>query len=709
MASLSIASQYSDPRIEDKIKSGTRTIYTVMVVFVILILYGFEVIFIEHETLQKGAIAITGFIAIAILFYSRSVLRLGKFNQAAFIIIITAAVMIEIPQMLDPGNSWAIAPVVAMAMSQVVGEMMDRQHATLGTLVSVLMCGIFLLNDPFFQPVFKIEMNATGILSLAAGIFFLVRTIMLFPRYPLGAKLMLAINGMIILGITIMIGVTHIGMESMINNKQLVMQTVNGSNELERMITFGGGISVIILAFTAWFMTRSIISPFGKIVDAVDVVSNNGDLGQKIAITSEDEFGALSQSFNHLLTQFQTMASKMEQVAARDLTIIYQPRSQADQMGNAFIRMTTNLKEVISRVSGSVHELNSASDHLSETVESSRQANQQIAATLLEIAHGSSQQNESITQTAGSAEQVTKAINGVGLGAQEQSSSIEKAARATAQINDAIKQVVNSVQTVSQEAVLTSQTAHNGSETVQKTIAGMELIKSKVGISAQKVQEMGRRSEQIGTIVEAIEDIASQTNLLALNAAIEAARAGEHGKGFAVVADEVRKLAERASSSTKEISTLVRAIQTTVAEAVNAMQDGAKEVENGTGLANQAGEALKLIIKAANKVVEQSKETSTSSEKIIVSSNDLVDIMDSVSAVVEENTAAVEEMSAASGEVSQSIDSIASISEENSASLQEVTASAVEISSQVEEVSTAAESVAKMTRSLNDMVAQFRL
>jgi methyl-accepting chemotaxis protein len=244
---------------------------------------------------------------------------------------------------------------------------------------------------------------------------------------------------------------------------------------------------------------------------------------------------------------------------------------------------------------------------------------------------------------------------------------------------------------------------------VSETLNGMQAIKTKVGISAGKVEEMGRRSEEIGAILETIEDIASQTNLLALNAAIEASRAGEHGKGFAVVADEVRKLAERSAISTHEIGGLIKGIQTTVAEAVSAMEEGFKQVEMGVESANKAGAVLADILSAAEAVKQQAFQAGEATGHVAASASELVSAVDSVSAVVEQNTAATEQMSANSGEVSVSIESIASVSEENSAAIEEVSASAEEMTVQVEEVSASTESLADMAQALQLIVAQFKL
>jgi methyl-accepting chemotaxis protein len=426
---------------------------------------------------------------------------------------------------------------------------------------------------------------------------------------------------------------------------------------------------------------------FGEATAAIaagDLTKSVSVQAQTLVYDSKDEMGDLARAFNAMITRLQGV-------------------------GTNFTEMTANLSHLVGQVAESATGLGAASTQLASAAAQAGEVTSQIAVTIQQVAKGINQQTESITKMASSTEQMSRAIDGVAKGAQDQSLTVSKASDITGQISTAIQQVSANAQTSAQGATQAADIARNGAKTVAETIRGMQSIKETVGLSAQKVQEMGSRSDQIGAIVETIEDIASQTNLLALNAAIEAARAGEHGKGFAVVADEVRKLAEKSAGATKEIAKLIRDIQHTVAEAVAAMQEGTREVENGVGRASQSDEALTSILKAVEIVNHQVDQIASASQKISSSANELVTAVDSVSAVVEENTAATEQMSANSSEVTQAVENIASVSEENSAAVEEVSAGAEEMSAQVEEVTASAQSLSEMAQTLQQLVAQFKL
>jgi methyl-accepting chemotaxis protein len=259
------------------------------------------------------------------------------------------------------------------------------------------------------------------------------------------------------------------------------------------------------------------------------------------------------------------MLAVIEQIAAKNLAIddaVISSEDEIGKAGGALNVMKNNLRELIQSIARTAEQVASASEELSSSA---------------------SQQAQSAETQKGQAAQVSVAMQEMSTTVGEVSENSTRAAQAARQA---------------------AETAREGGAIVEESLTKMRGIAESVSATAQKVEELGRGSDQIGRIIGVIDDIADQTNLLALNAAIEAARAGEQGRGFAVVADEVRKLAERTTSATKEVAQMVQGIQTGTKTAVAAMREGTRQVQDGVTTTARAGDSLKQIIQMSEEVGE---------------------------------------------------------------------------------------------------------
>jgi methyl-accepting chemotaxis protein len=224
-------------------------------------------------------------------------------------------------------------------------------------------------------------------------------------------------------------------------------------------------------------------------------------------------------------------------------------------------------------------------------------------------------------------------------------------------------EISNNCSTAAQGARQASDRALAGASVVEGTVTVMNRIAEQVRSTAQSVAGLGARGDQIGEIIGTIEDIADQTNLLALNAAIEAARAGEQGRGFAVVADEVRALAERTTRATREIGEMIKAIQNETRSAVAAMEKGVKEVETGTGEASRSGEALEEILEQINNVVTQVNQIAVAAEQQTAITGEISSNIHQITEVVagtargaQESATAASQLASLAGTMQQLVD-----------------------------------------------------
>jgi len=267
---------------------------------------------------------------------------------------------------------------------------------------------------------------------------------------------------------------------------------------------------------------------------------------------------------------------------------------ETGSLAGSFNRFLDNLKEIVERITRNSVEVAAAATHLNKTAAS--------------IASGTKQVSLEASSVAIASEQMA----------------------ATSSC------IASNCATAVQNVNRTGQTAKEGAAIVGNAVQSIQRIAEKVRESAQTVASLGSRSQQIGDIIGTIEDIADQTNLLALNAAIEAARAGEQGRGFAVVADEVRALAERTTKATREISEMIKAIQRETSSAVTAMEEGVREVQQGTDDAASSGRALEEILTQVGGVIMQIDEISVAAREQTSGTNEISSNMIRITEVVKE-------------------------------------------------------------------------
>ena len=362
---------------------------------------------------------------------------------------------------------------------------------------------------------------------------------------------------------------------------------------------------------------------------------------------------------NYLIMPIRTLTESLNVLATGDFRNTGENKvdpNRSDEigvMGRAVTKLQDNVSTMISKVMTSAEHVAAASQQLTASADQSTTAINQVAESIVNVAGACTEQFVEVENATSKAEELKKHMGTFS----------------------------NTLKDSSKEIDHTNEAADSGNKAVKHAVQEMQRIETSVTASADVIAQLGEESEKIGKIVDAISNIADQTNLLALNAAIEAARAGEHGRGFAVVADEVRKLAEQSQTSAKEISSLIGSIQVKSQDAVLAMQEGVANVKTGADAVDEAGKTFATI---SNRITAVAK-SSAQMEKIV---QDLVASTDVI-------TQSVEKINVKSREVASESETVSASGEQQSATMHEI--------------ADASRSLAEMAQQMQDIIGKFKI
>ncbi|MBK5259315.1 MAG: HAMP domain-containing protein [Thermoanaerobaculia bacterium] len=444
---------------------------------------------------------------------------------------------------------------------------------------------------------------------------------------------------------------------------RLLSNASQAERALAGLSRWNAGIALAAVALSillGYIAARLLARPILALARSVKQIAQ-GDLTQRVPVTTGDEVGALAEAFNAMAANLERTVRSVVQSQSKLKSVV----DTVDSRSRTVIESVDGQRSIISETYESIDRLNGGVRKITDNVEALSASSEETSSSMLEMVASMEEVTRhtdtlwaSVEDTASATHQMVSSISEVDQNAGYLRNFVTDTSSSMVEMSASIAQVETNTARSYELTLAVADAAESGMKAVRETIEGMEQIRSSVAESNRVVAKLGERSVAIGRILNVIEDIAEQTNLLALNAAILAAQAGEYGKGFSVVASEIRDLSERTASSTRDIGNLIRSVQEEVANALKTMSSGSALVEQGVSLSHEAGKALNRILDSATSASGMGKEIAGATREQAAGSENVTRAVGRLQEMAQQITQATSQQGSGSDHIMKAVESM---------------------------------------------------
>jgi len=476
-------------------------------------------------------------------------------------------------------------------------------------------------------------------------------------------------------------------------------------------------VAALVALLLGTRLQRSITGPLAELASSAEAIAG-GDLRIRVETDRDDEIGTLARAFNGMAHGLRVLIREVHENTASVRLVTDGLEGASESMIHEGQRQEQAVEagaESIESVTGSIRDVNKNAERLADSANETSSSIMQMDISVGEIAGNMDQLSESIEMTSSSVVEMTQSIKEVARSVEVLNEATESTTASVHELNTSVQQVEQNASHSQDLSDKTAREAEEGMKAVGETIAGMREIKKRFDALQQVVTSLADRSENIGEIVKVIDGIAEQTNLLSLNAAIIASQAGEHGKAFAVVAEQVKSLADKTALSTREIASLIENVQSETSNAVSAMGEGALTVDQGVNLSERAGQLLGEIIQSSRLSTQMVSEIVMANKQQAKDIQQVDDAMEQVKEIVQHINTSIHEQDRASSEITRAVEHMRQLGQEVKRSTAEqsresklITNAVENVTAMINQIAAAMQAQTRGAEKINEALSVFR-